>query len=34
MVYLAQYRQAGIKIIPEIKIKVACFAGGHRIFLL
>jgi hypothetical protein len=32
MIYLAQYRQAGIKIIPEIKIKVVCFAGGHRFF--
>jgi len=34
MIYLSQHRQAGIKIIPEIKIIVTCFAGGHRIFLL
>lgn len=33
MIYLAQYRQAGIKIIPEIKIIVVCFAGGHGLFL-
>jgi len=33
MIYLAQYRQVGIKIIPKIKIKVACFAGGHEVFL-
>jgi len=33
MIYLAQYRQAGIKIIPEIKIIAVCFADGHIVFL-
>jgi hypothetical protein len=31
MIYLLQYRQSGIKIIPKIKIKAVCLADGHKI---